>query len=132
MSGGDHRHGQGDIHRHSHGENDHASGFRATLGALLRPHSHDAADSLDTALEASRRGVRAVRISFVALLVTALVQVVVVLATGSVALLADTVHNFSDGLTAVPLFVAFRLSRRAANRRYTYGYRRAEDLAACS
>jgi cation diffusion facilitator family transporter len=46
-----------------------------------------------------------------------------------VALLADTIHNFSDALTAVPLFVAFRMGRRAANRRYTYGYRRAEDLA---
>jgi cation diffusion facilitator family transporter len=60
---------------------------------------------------------------------TALLQVVVVVLTGSVALLADTIHNFSDALTAVPLFIAFRLSRRPANRRYTYGYRRAEDLA---
>ena len=49
--------------------------------------------------------------------------------TGSVALLADTIHNFSDALTAIPLFIAFRLGRRAANQRYTYGYRRAEDLA---
>jgi cation diffusion facilitator family transporter len=46
-----------------------------------------------------------------------------------VALLADTIHNFSDALTAVPLFVAFKMGRRAANRQYTYGYRRAEDLA---
>jgi cation diffusion facilitator family transporter len=96
---------------------------------LRRPHSHDAADSIDSALEASRRGVRAVCISFVALVVTASVQLVVVLATGSVALLSDTIHNFSDALTAIPLFVAFRLSRRATNRRYTYGYGRAEDLA---
>ena len=51
------------------------------------------------------------------------------LVTGSVALLADTIHNFSDALTAIPLWVAFVLSRRAANRRYTYGYGRAEDLA---
>jgi cation diffusion facilitator family transporter len=49
--------------------------------------------------------------------------------TGSVALAADTIHNFSDALTAVPLFIAFRLGQRPANRRYTYGYRRAEDLA---
>jgi cation diffusion facilitator family transporter len=62
-------------------------------------------------------------------MVTALVQTVIVVVTGSVALLADTIHNFSDALTAVPLFIAFRLGRRAANRRYTYGYRRAEDLA---
>ncbi|WP_200938809.1 cation diffusion facilitator family transporter [Modestobacter sp. Leaf380] len=63
------------------------------------------------------------------LLVTALAQAVVVWATGSVALLADTVHNFSDALTAVPLWIAFLLGRRAASRRYTYGYDRAEDLA---
>jgi cation diffusion facilitator family transporter len=68
-------------------------------------------------------------VSFAALMVTALVQVVIVVATGSVALLADTIHNFSDALTAVPLFLAFRLSRRPPNSRYTYGYRRAEDLA---
>ena len=51
------------------------------------------------------------------------------LVSGSVALLADTVHNFSDALTAVPLWIAFALCRRAASRRYTYGYGRAEDLA---
>ncbi|GAC1404574.1 MAG: hypothetical protein NVSMB60_23160 [Mycobacterium sp.] len=44
-------------------------------------------------------------------------------------LLADTVHNFSDALTAVPLWVAFSISRRAATRRYTYGFGRVEDLA---
>lgn len=62
-------------------------------------------------------------------MVTALFQSVLVLVTGSVSLIADTIHNFSDALTAVPLFIAFRLGRRAANRRYTYGYRRAEDIA---
>jgi cation diffusion facilitator family transporter len=96
---------------------------------VFGPHSHDAADSINTALEASERGVRAVTISFVALILTAVVQVIIIAATGSVALVADTIHNFSDALTAVPLFMAFRLSRRPANRRYTYGYRRAEDLA---
>jgi cation diffusion facilitator family transporter len=80
-------------------------------------------------MEASERGLRAVKISFGALMATALVQVVVIWATGSVALLADTIHNFSDALTAIPLFIAFRLSRRPPTRRYTYGYRRAEDLA---
>ena len=53
----------------------------------------------------------------------------VVVVTGSVALLADTIHNFSDALTAVPLWIAFVLGRRAASRRYTYGFGRAEDLA---
>ncbi|NIH69274.1 cation diffusion facilitator family transporter [Modestobacter marinus] len=84
---------------------------------------------MDSALEASKEGVRALKISLVALLVTALAQAVVVFFTGSVALLADTIHNFSDALTAVPLWIAFVLGRRAASRRYTYGYDRAEDLA---
>jgi cation diffusion facilitator family transporter len=54
---------------------------------------------------------------------------VIVLISGSVALLADTIHNFSDALTAIPLWIAFALGRRAATRRYTYGFGRAEDLA---
>ena len=96
---------------------------------MFRPHSHDAADSVDSALESSAEGIRALKISLVALLVTALAQAVVVAFTGSVALLADTIHNFSDALTAVPLWIAFAIGRRAATRRYTYGFGRAEDLA---
>jgi cation diffusion facilitator family transporter len=92
-------------------------------------HHHDAAHRVDSALEASERGLRAVKISFLTLMLTAAVQAVLIVATGSVALLADTIHNLSDALTAVPLFIAFRVSRRRATRRYTYGYRRAEDLA---
>jgi divalent metal cation (Fe/Co/Zn/Cd) transporter len=84
---------------------------------------------VDSELEGSAQGIRAVKISLVALGVTALLQVGVVAISGSVALLADTVHNFSDALTAVPLWIAFVLSRRAASRRYTYGYGRMEDLA---
>lgn len=92
-------------------------------------HSHDSAESVDDALESSTVGIRALKISLVALMVTALFQVVIVFISGSVALLADTIHNFGDALTALPLWVAFALSRRAANRTYTYGYGRAEDLA---
>ena len=99
------------------------------LKSVFRPHSHDAADSVDAALEASSAGIRAVQMSLLALGLTAVAQAVVVAISGSVALLADTVHNFSDALTAVPLWIAFALSRRAATRRYTYGYGRAEDLA---
>ena len=84
---------------------------------------------MDQALESSTEGIRAVKISLVALGVTALLQALVVVITGSVALLADTIHNFSDALTAVPLWIAFVLGRRAANRRFTYGYGRAEDIA---
>src|SRR3990172_4500343 len=62
-------------------------------------------------------------------MLTALFQVAIVAMSGSVALLADTIHNFSDALTSIPLWLAFGLSRRGRNRRYTYGYGRAEDLA---
>ena len=113
-------------HDHDHA---HRGGIRGVLGEIFRPHSHDASDSIDTALEETARGIRAVKISFAALFATSMVQLAVVILTGSIALLADTIHNFSDALTAIPLFLAFRLSRRPPTRRYTYGYRRAEDLA---
>lgn len=92
-------------------------------------HSHEASDSVDDALESNEVGIRALKISLVALMITAVLQVAVVAFTGSVALLADTIHNFGDALTAVPLWIAFALARRSANRSYTYGYGRAEDLA---
>jgi cation diffusion facilitator family transporter len=95
----------------------------------LVPHSHDSVDKSDAALESSRRGLRVLGISFAVLTVTALVQAVIVAMSGSVALLGDTLHNFADALTAVPLAIAFWLGRRAATRRFTYGYGRAEDLA---
>jgi hypothetical protein len=118
-----------DGHGHGHGYGHGHAGIRGLLGTILRPHSHDAADSVDSALEASAAGVRAVKISLVALLVTGLAQAIIVVFTDSVALLADTIHNFSDAMTAIPLWVAFVLSRRSPTRRYTYGYGRAEDLA---
>jgi cation diffusion facilitator family transporter len=115
-------------HDHDH-DHDHPTGFVGFLHDLFVPHTHDTADSVDDALEASREGVRALKVSLFVLLGTTVLQFVLVLVTGSVALLADTVHNFSDALTAVPLWVAFILGRRPASRRYTYGYGRAEDLA---
>jgi len=72
---------------------------------------------------------RALWVSLAVLGGTALAQAVVVVISGSVALLGDTVHNAADALTAVPLGVAFVLGRRAATRRFTYGFGRAEDLA---
>jgi cation diffusion facilitator family transporter len=80
-------------------------------------------------MDASARGLRVLWISLAALTVTALVQAAVTVLSGSVALLGDTLHNAADALTAVPLGVAFVLGRRPADRRYTYGYGRAEDLA---
>jgi cation diffusion facilitator family transporter len=93
------------------------------------PHSHDATDRIDSVLESSAAGIRAVKISLLVLGVTAVAQLVIVAISGSVALAADTIHNFSDALTAVPLWIAFALSTRAATRRYTYGFGRAEDIA---
>jgi cation diffusion facilitator family transporter len=127
-------HGGHPVHPHAHRaaghEHTHPGGRRGGgVGEIFRPHSHDASDSIDDALESDRRGIHAVKVSFAVLVATAVVQTVIVVATGSVALLADTIHNFSDALTAIPLFIAFRLGRRPANRRYTYGYRRGEDLA---
>lgn len=132
---GSHDHDTNDHDTHDHGEHTHEHGTSAFsavkhgLSDFFGMHSHDPADSVDSALESSEQGIRALKISFGVLMITAVIQAVLVVITGSVALLADTIHNFSDALTAIPLFVAFRMGRRAANRRYTYGYRRAEDLA---
>ena len=110
-------------------DHDHAAGLRGFVAGVLRPHSHDPADSVDDVLAGSAEGKRAVALSLVGLGLTALLQVAIVVVSGSVALLADTIHNFGDAITAVPLWVEFALSGRAASRRYTYGYGRAEDLA---
>jgi cation diffusion facilitator family transporter len=109
-------------HRHHHG-------FFGTIRNVLVGHSHDVADQIDDALEADSAGRRALFVSLGGLLLTTLVQAVVVALSGSVALLGDTLHNFADALTAVPLLVAFGLARRPATRRFTYGYGRSEDLA---
>jgi cation diffusion facilitator family transporter len=84
---------------------------------------------VDDALAGSREGIRAVAVSLVGLGVTAALQLIVAILSSSVGLLADTIHNFGDASTAIPLWLAFSLGTRTANRRYTYGYGRAEDLA---
>lgn len=122
----DHDHDRGDGHGHGHS---HPTGLKGFLYGIFVPHSHDAADSIDDAMEANAEGVRALKISLVIMIDTTVVQAVIVAFSGSVALLADTIHNLSDALTAIPLWIAFALSRRAATRKYTYGFNRAEDLA---
>jgi cation diffusion facilitator family transporter len=89
-------------------------------------HAHGA---VDAGLLTSRRGIWAVKWSIAGLGVTALVQAVVVVITGSAALLADTIHNLGDAATALPLWAAFRLGTRPPTKRFTYGYGRFEDLA---
>jgi cation diffusion facilitator family transporter len=122
-----HVHAPDEAADHDHGPDE--SGLRGKLRHLFTPHSHDPAAGFDSALESSEKGVFAVKVSLVALLITAVLQLVLVWLTSSTALLADTIHNFSDALTSVPLWIAFVIGRRAANRQYTYGYGRAEDLA---
>lgn len=116
----------GHDHRHHH---EHPTGVKGFLLSIFGPHSHDAADSIDSALESSAEGIRAVKISLLVLGATAIAQLFIVILTGSVALLADTVHNFSDALTAIPLWIAFVLVRRPPTRRFNYGLGRVEDLA---
>ncbi|MCX5058721.1 MULTISPECIES: cation diffusion facilitator family transporter [unclassified Streptomyces] len=125
----DRHHAHHEHHAHPRRHTHPSPGLRHRLGHLLTPHSHESADKLDAALESSARGMRALWVSLTVLGVTALVQAAVVAVSGSVALLGDTVHNAADALTAVPLGIAFVLGRRAATRRFTYGYGRAEDLA---
>src|SRR5215216_242828 len=100
----DHQHGHGEEHGHAHG-------------------------AVDPSIATSERGIWAVKWSFVGLFATALVQVVVVVLSGSIALLSDTIHNFGDALTAVPLWIAFALKRLGTSRRFPSGYGRFEDLA---
>jgi divalent metal cation (Fe/Co/Zn/Cd) transporter len=126
MSSDDHGHDHDHDHDHDHA---HPRGWAGRVRAHVLPHRHDAAESLDSAVLASEEGMRTLKLSLVALGVTAVLQVLVVVISGSVALLADTIHNFSDALTAIPLGIAFWLGRRPPNRRYPYGYGRSEDLA---
>jgi cation diffusion facilitator family transporter len=120
-----------DHHGHEHdGRDHHERGGR--LGRLVRalPFLHDhGGTTVDEALAASDRGPWALKVSVAALGVTAAFQLAIVAASGSVGLLADSIHNVADALTAVPLGLAFLLARRPPTRRYTYGLGRAEELA---
>jgi cation diffusion facilitator family transporter len=84
---------------------------------------------VDPSLLATQKGISTVKWSFIVLLATALIQTAAVSYSGSVALLADTIHNFGDAATAIPLWIAFALAHRRASKQFTYGYGRIEDLA---
>ncbi len=114
---------------HGHGHGHAPSRLWHEVRHLVTPHSHDTADRVDSVMESSADGMRALWISLAVLGVTAGFQAVVVVLSGSVALLSDTLHNLADALTAVPVGIAFVLGRRPATRRFTYGYGRAEDVA---
>src|SRR5215468_7611817 len=115
-------------HQHTRGPGWRGSAWHRAAHRV-NPHSHEPADKVDRAMETSAEGLRTLRISLAVLGLTTLLQALVVVASGSVALLGDTIHNGADALTAVPLGIAFVLGRRAATRRFTYGFGRAEDLA---
>jgi cation diffusion facilitator family transporter len=104
--------------RDHNGEHNHDHGGHS--------HSHGA---VDPTIATSERGIWAIKWSFVGLMATALLQLVVVALSGSVALLSDTIHNFGDAATAIPLGIAFALTRLGVSRRFTFGYGRVEDLA---
>ncbi len=89
-------------------------------------HHHDI---IETSITTTARGIWAIKWSFAGLMATALLQALVVWLSGSVALLADTIHNFGDASTAIPLWIAFMLARLRPTKRFPSGYGRAEDLA---
>lgn len=102
-------------HHHGHGHDSDGHG-----------HTHGV---IDPSIAATAQGIHAVKWSFVILAITAALQLVVVYMSGSVALLADTIHNVGDATTAVPLWIAFLLARRKPTKTFNYGLGRVEDLA---
>ena len=124
LSSGNHTHKQHDYddchhdYTHdAHNHHDHSGGHGHTHGIV------------DPSLATTERGIWAIKWSFAGLLVMALLQVVIVYFSGSVALLSDTIHNLGDATTAIPLWIAFALARRRSSPRFTYGYGKVEDLA---
>lgn len=89
-------------------------------------HSHGI---IDPSIISTEKGIKAVKLSFFVMMITAALQIIVVIFTGSVALLADTIHNFGDAATAIPLWIAFKLGMKKTSKKFTYGYGRVEDLA---
>ena len=103
---------------------------RETGTKHLHDHSHGHTHGvIDASIVSHERGLWAVKWSFIGLMITAVLQMAVVVISHSVALLADTIHNFGDAATAIPLGIAFMFARLKPSRRFTYGYGRIEDLA---
>lgn len=130
-----HSHDHGDGHSHDHGDghsHSHGTGIVGWFQTIFHWHGHSHQQSemaTDQALVDNKEGVRVLWISLGALLLTSLLQIFIVWLSGSVALLADTMHNIGDGLNSIPLLIALYLARRVATRRYTYGFGKAEDVA---
>jgi len=119
----EHDHGEHDHSEHDHDEHDHEHGGHGHGG-----HGHEHG-RVDADLYGNKAGLRAVQISTAGMFLVAAIQFAIAGIGGSAGLFADALHNLGDVLTTVALWIAFALSNRAANHRYTYGYYRAEDLA---
>lgn len=117
-----------DGHGHGHGHG-HRSTWFSRLAHAVKPHSHDVTDAIETAEEASGAGIRAAWIGLAGMMATAGLQLAIVAISGSISLLADTVHNLGHAVTTIPLLIAFRLGRCPPTKRYPYGFRRAEDVS---
>ncbi|CDX40822.1 conserved membrane hypothetical protein [Mesorhizobium sp. SOD10] len=113
-----------DHDRHDRDGHDHGGHGHDRYG----PHGHTHG-VIDATIATTDRGIWAIKWSFAILAITAALQIVVVIASGSVALFADTIHNIADATTAIPLWIAFVLARRKPTRTFTYGLGRVEDLA---
>lgn len=119
-------------HGHSHGPGGHAHDHGGGIVGWFKgtfAHSHSIEDKVDETMESNERGIGALKISLIMLLVTSFIQVAIVFYSGSVALLADTIHNFGDATTSIPLWIAFALTQRGVSKRFTYGYGKTEDVA---
>src|SRR5438270_10096214 len=120
-----HDHDEHEGHEHDYGEHDHDP-EHGEHGHGGHGHEHG---RVDADLYGNEVGLRAVQISTAGMFLVAAIQFAIAAIGGSAGLFADALHNLGDVLTTVALWIAFVLSNRAANRRYTYGYYRAEDLA---
>lgn len=118
---------QSPVTGHDEDHDDHHSAW-SRFRHLLVPHSHDTHEAIQSAEESSAAGIRAAWIGLAGMAATAVLQMFIVAISGSIALLADTLHNVGHAATTVPLVIAFRIGQRSASKRYSYGYRRAEDL----
>jgi len=119
---------------HSHDNHEHPGDHDHEHGDDHHDHPHDHGHThthgiVDPSILTTEWGIWAVKWSFAILFLTAFIQVVIVSYSGSIALLADTIHNFGDALTAIPLLFAFMIARWRPTKRFTYGYGRVEDLA---
>jgi len=112
-----------DPHSHPHDDSPDRAGPRQRH---RHGHQHGV---IDPTITRTHQGMWALQWSFFGLVATALIQLVVVVISGSVGLFADTLHNFADAGTAIPLGIAFALARLKPSRRFPYGYGRVEDLA---